>query len=105
MHAPLKTSIGGVGGEVSSTRSTLDRDLARPGARHPERNCSLRARASSLGALSREARKCDPMRGLMSLEKSKLTDYVGEFRFDKLQELDDAIRVALALPAKKQTSI
>jgi mRNA interferase MazF len=46
--------------------------------------------------------QCD---GLMSLEKSRLTDYVGELTFDKLQELDDALRVALALPIKKQTSI
>jgi mRNA interferase MazF len=46
--------------------------------------------------------QCD---GLMSLEKSRLTDYVGELTFDKLRELDDALRVALALPIKKQTSI
>jgi mRNA interferase MazF len=46
--------------------------------------------------------QCD---GLMSLEKSRLTDYVGELTFDKLRELDDALLVALALPIKKQTSI
>jgi mRNA interferase MazF len=46
--------------------------------------------------------QCD---GLMSLEKSRLTDYVGELTFDKLRELDDALLVALALPLKKQTSI
>jgi hypothetical protein len=41
----------------------------------------------------------------MSLEKSRLSDYVGELTFDKLRELDDALLVALALPARKQTSI
>jgi len=45
---------------------------------------------------------CD---GLMSLEKSRLTDYVGELTVDKLRELDDALLVALALPVRKQTSL
>ncbi len=53
--------------------------------------------------LKREsAIQCD---GLMSLEKSRLTDYVGELTFDKLRELDDALLVALALPIRKQTSL
>lgn len=43
--------------------------------------------------------------GLMSLEKSRLTDYVGELTFDKLRELDNALLVALALPIRKQTSL
>jgi mRNA interferase MazF len=38
---------------------------------------------------------CD---GLMSLEKSKLTDYVGELTTDKLHELDIALLVALGIP-------
>jgi mRNA interferase MazF len=46
--------------------------------------------------------QCD---GLMSLEKSRLTDYVGELSPDKLQELDDALLVALALPARRKSSI
>jgi len=46
--------------------------------------------------------QCD---GLMSLEKSRLTDYVGELTFDKLRELDDALLVALALPVGKQTAL
>ena len=46
--------------------------------------------------------QCD---GLMSLEKSRLTDYVGELTFDKLRELDDALLVALALPVRRQTSL
>ena len=46
--------------------------------------------------------QCD---GLMSLEKSRLTDYVGELAFDKLRELDDALLVALALPVRKQTAV
>ena len=45
---------------------------------------------------------CD---GLMSLEKSRLTDYVGELTVDKLRELDEALLVALALPVRKQTSL
>lgn len=38
---------------------------------------------------------CD---GLMSLEKSRLTDYVGVLSESKQQELDKAVQVALALP-------
>src|SRR5580700_1904533 len=39
--------------------------------------------------------QCD---GLMSLEKSKLTDYIGVLTIDKLRELDDALLVALGIP-------
>src|SRR5579863_9439010 len=46
--------------------------------------------------------QCD---GLMSLEKSRLTDYVGELALNKLRELDDALLVALALPVRKQSSL
>src|SRR5271169_310795 len=46
--------------------------------------------------------QCD---GLMSLEKSRLTDYVGELMPDRLQELDDALVVALGLPVRKQSTI
>ncbi len=38
---------------------------------------------------------CD---GLMSLEKSRLTDYVGELSDERRVELDKALQVALALP-------
>jgi hypothetical protein len=34
----------------------------------------------------------------MSLEKSRLTDYVGELASDKLRELDSAQFIALVLP-------
>ena len=51
------------------------------------------------GLKHESAIQCD---GLMSLEKSRLTDYVGELTFDKLRELDDALLVALALPLRKQ---
>jgi mRNA interferase MazF len=54
------------------------------------------------GLKHESAIQCD---GLMSLEKSRLTDYVGELTFDKLRELDDALLVALALPVGKQTSL
>jgi mRNA interferase MazF len=43
--------------------------------------------------------QCD---GLMSLEKSRLTDCVGDLIPDKLRELDDALLVALALPMRKR---
>jgi mRNA interferase MazF len=38
---------------------------------------------------------CD---GLVSIEKSRLTDYVGELSDAKESELDKALQVALALP-------
>jgi mRNA interferase MazF len=41
---------------------------------------------------------CD---GLMSLEKSRLTDYVGELSDDKKMQLDKALQIALALPGSK----
>ena len=41
---------------------------------------------------------CD---GLMSLEKSRLTDYVGELSDEKKVQLDKALQVALALPGNK----
>jgi len=36
--------------------------------------------------------------GLMSLEKSRLTDVVGELPPNKLRELDNALIVALGIP-------
>ena len=44
--------------------------------------------------------QCD---GLMSLEKSRLTDYIGELASDKLRELDSALLRALGLPTSAQT--
>jgi mRNA interferase MazF len=41
---------------------------------------------------------CD---GLMSLEKSRLTDYVGELSDEKKMQLDKALQIALALPVGK----
>jgi len=38
---------------------------------------------------------CD---GLMSLEKSRLADYVGELSEIKKEQLDKALQIALALP-------
>lgn len=54
------------------------------------------------GLKHESALQCD---GLVSLEKSRLTDYVGELTFDKLRDLDDALLVALALPLRKQTAL
>ena len=47
------------------------------------------------GLKHESAIQCD---GLMSLEKARLTDYVGELASDKLRELDNALLVALGLP-------
>src|SRR5258708_15187873 len=47
------------------------------------------------GLKHESAIQCD---GLMSLEKSRLTDYVGELAGVKLRELDGALLVALGLP-------
>jgi mRNA interferase MazF len=50
--------------------------------------------------LKREsAIQCD---GLMSLEKFRLTDYVGELASDKLRELDNALLTALGLPNRER---
>ena len=50
---------------------------------------------SAEGLKPESAIQCD---GLMSLEKSRLTDYVGELASDKLRELDSALLIALGLP-------
>ena len=47
------------------------------------------------GLKHESAIQCD---GLMSLEKSRLTDYVGALATDKLRELDSALLVALGVP-------
>jgi mRNA interferase MazF len=53
------------------------------------------------GLKHKSAIQCD---GLMSLEKSRLTDYVGELTADKLRELDNALLVALGLPTSARPS-
>ena len=45
--------------------------------------------------------QCD---GLMSLEKSRLTDYVGELTGDKLCELDNALLIALGITTTARSS-
>ena len=54
------------------------------------------------GLKHESAIQCD---GLISLEKSRLTDYVGELATDKLRELDSALLVALGLPTRMRTPI
>lgn len=49
---------------------------------------------TSEGLKHESAIQCD---GLVSLEKSRLTDYVGELTSDKLDELDAALSRALSL--------
>ena len=46
------------------------------------------------GLKHESAIQCD---GLMSIEKSRLTDFVGELPPTKLRELDDALTVALGI--------
>jgi mRNA interferase MazF len=52
------------------------------------------------GLKHESAIQCD---GLMSLEKSRLTDYVGEMASDKLSELDRALLNALGLPTQARS--
>ena len=49
------------------------------------------------GLKHESAVQCD---GLMSLEKSRLTDYVGELTADKMRELDNALLVALGISTR-----
>jgi mRNA interferase MazF len=53
------------------------------------------------GLKHESAVQCD---GLMSLEKSRLTDYVGELTTEKLRELDNALLVALGIPTSARPS-
>ena len=53
------------------------------------------------GLKHESAIQCD---GLMSLEKSKLTDYVGELTTAKLRELDTALLIALGITASARFS-
>ena len=53
------------------------------------------------GLKHESAIQCD---GLMSLEKARLTDYVGELTADKLRELDDALMVALGIATSARPS-
>jgi mRNA interferase MazF len=59
------------------------------------------AAGTAEGLKHESAIQCD---GLMSLEKSRLTDYVGELAVDKMRELDNALLVALGLPTSARRS-
>ena len=54
------------------------------------------------GLKHESAIQCD---GLMSLEKARLTDYIGELTADKLRELDNALLTALGLPSSARLSV
>jgi mRNA interferase MazF len=54
------------------------------------------------GLKHESAIQCD---GLMSLEKARLTDYIGELTADKLRELDKALLVALGIPSTFRLSV
>jgi hypothetical protein len=49
------------------------------------------------GLKHESAIQCD---GLMSLEKSRLTDFVGELTGEKLRDLETALLVALGIPTE-----
>jgi mRNA interferase MazF len=53
------------------------------------------------GLKHESAIQCD---GLMSLEKSRLTDYIGELTADKLRELDNSLLVVLGVPTSARPS-
>jgi mRNA interferase MazF len=63
---------------------------------------SQRAVSTPEGLKHASAIQCD---GLVSLEKSRLTDYVGELATDKMREFDIALAVALGLPANPRAPI
>jgi mRNA interferase MazF len=54
------------------------------------------------GLKHESAIQCD---GLMSLEKSRLTDFVGELASNKLRELDNALVVALGIPTGTRPTV
>jgi mRNA interferase MazF len=54
------------------------------------------------GLKHESAIQCD---GLISLEKSKLTDYVGELAADKLRELDHALVIALGITTSTRSLV
>ena len=53
------------------------------------------------GLKHESAIQCD---GLMSLEKSRLTDYVGELTTARLRELDTALLIALGITPSARSS-
>jgi mRNA interferase MazF len=53
------------------------------------------------GLRHESAIQCD---GLMSLEKARLTDYVGELAAHKLRELDTALLIALGISSSARLS-
>ena len=77
--------------------SSVVRQLQKPQPWHKSRNLhGIRHAVSVAEGLRHEsAIQCE---GLMSLDKSRLTDYVGELTTDKLRELDIALLVALGIP-------
>ena len=61
--------------------------------------CEVSAATSAAAeGLCRARAHCD---GLMSLEKSRLTDYVGELSETKKEQLDKALQIALSLPTAR----
>lgn len=56
----------------------------------------------TLGLKHESGVHCD---GLMSIEKTRLTEFVGELGVDKLRELDAALAAALGLQTRSRPSI
>ena len=66
-----------------------------PGDTKPARSFVIVSRQALVGLKHDCAIHCD---GLMSIEKSRLTDYVGELSETKKEQMDRALQIALALP-------
>jgi mRNA interferase MazF len=84
---------------IDSTYSTV---ICAPVFTHGHGLPTQVAVSTAEGLKHESAIQCD---GLMSLEKSRLTDYVGELTADKLRELDNALAVALGIPASARPSV
>jgi mRNA interferase MazF len=83
---------------IDSTYSTV---ICAPVFTHWHELPTQVAVSTAEGLKHESAIQCD---GLMSLEKSRLTDCVGELPSDKLDELDDALMVGLGIPRNARPS-
>ncbi len=81
---------------IDSTYSTV---VCAPVFRHWHGLPTQVAVSTAEGLKHESAIQCD---GLMSLEKSRLTDYVGELAADKVRELDNALLIALGISSSSR---
>ena len=83
---------------IDSTYSTV---ICAPVFTHWHGLSTQVAVSAAEGLKHESAIQCD---GLMSLEKSRLTDYVGELTTDKLHELDTALLIAFGITKSARSS-